>query len=169
MSAIHIGQHILEVNLLVFLVNLTLLDLILLLTETGTWWQWTLLIGMLPLLILRIKPPISLLSAAIIPYPFVVLGYIALNGAFSLGLPQIFLLLLPLILHASAIIMLAPSSLLLTESLFVLLALTASVPLNQALWLAITARGSALVAMLILLLGLHLYPLIRPNLWCNNP
>lgn len=154
MSTIGASRHLLETNLIVFVVNLWLLALMLAAMYSGGWQIAGLVLAAAAVLCLPAWRP--LLMPALLPYPFAVIAYLSVSQGLHLELGLAFLLLLPVIVHASALIVLAPGSLGVTESMFVLLATVMSLPLNDALWLALINRATGLVAVALLLLGLSI-------------
>jgi len=152
MSVSEASRHVLETNFIVFVVNFWLLALILAGKSGNGWLLTTLLIAGAGMVFLPAWRP--LLLPALLPYPFSIVAYLSICHALQLDIGLSFLLLLPLIVHASALLVLAPGSLGVTESLFILFADTLSLPVSDALWLALAARAAALVAVVLLLLSL---------------
>jgi len=152
MSATRASMHILETNFIVFTVNLWLLALIFALMYGGSWALAGLALAGAGMLSLSNWRP--LLLPAFIPYPFAIAAYLSVSHGLGLDIGLPFLLLLPVIVHASALVVLAPGSLGVTESLFVLLAAAFSLPISDALWLALITRATGLMAVILLLFGL---------------
>ncbi len=146
------SMHVLETNLIVFVANLWLLALILTIMSGGNWQFAGLALTGAGMLVLSTWRP--LLAPALLPYPFAITAYLGVSYGLQLDVGLPFLLLLPVIVHASALVVLAPGALGVTESLFVLLATTFSLPLGDALWLALATRATGLLSVILLLLGL---------------
>jgi len=148
------GQHLMETNLLVFAVNLWLLVLLLAVGHPMRLAWPALAVAAVAAAFLPHARP--LIARAALIYPCVVLINVAVAQGLALRLPWEFLFILPLLLHASALVVLAPGALAVTESLFMLAAVIFEAPIADALWLALGARATGLVAVATLLLGLHL-------------
>ncbi len=152
MSISEASRHVLETNLIVFVVNFWLLALILASKSWNGWLLAALLISGAAMASLPAWRPLIL--PALLPYPFSIAAYLSICHALQLDIGLSFLLVLPLMVHASALLVLAPGSLGVTESLFILFADILSLPVSDALWLALATRAAALVAVVLLLLGL---------------
>jgi len=152
MPAAKASMHVFETNLIVFTVNLWLLALILAAMHGGGWQFAGLILAGAGMLSLSSWRP--LLMPALLPYPLAIAAYLSVSHGLQLDIGLSFLLLLPVIVHASALVVLAPGSLGVTESLFVLLAAAFSLSVSDALWLALITRAAGLVAVILLLLGL---------------
>ena|GEM_PF-4620478 len=151
MSVPHIGQHIAHVHLLRIAVNVAMF-LVLQGAIAGDLFAFG--SGVLGLLGLsRLPRQKGLLLPTALPYPLLAVQLLALDQLLGLSFPTLYLLLLPLALYLSAMITLAPGSLGVMESLFVLLALAFDLPAHQALWLGLMLRGVHLTAIALLLVA----------------
>ena len=160
------GRHLLETNLIVFAVNLWLLVLIVAIHH-GAWPLGA--AATLGALAIACLPHVRRLTArALLPYPCAALLNVAIAQGINLHLPPDFLLTLPLLIHASALVVLAPGALAVTESLSVLAAVAWGAPVGDALWLALVARITGLIAVAAMLLAFQLMGRVGKEKVCRS-